>query len=394
MNSYLKYNFSVKKSLKILMVSDVYYPFPGGITEHVHHLAYYLQNRGHDVTILTGNHRNGHQNFGLNSVKVIRIGRGILFPINKSFYSLPVSFNLPLQIKEILLGNDWDIVHVHGTLSPSLPLFTLLQSPYVNFMTFHPTHGYSIGFELFKPILNRAFENIDGKIAVSKSALRSIKRHFNGKFRIIPNGVDTRRFGPHVAPMKNLKIANEKIVLFVGRIEPRKGLSTLIKAFELVVKKIPEAKLVIVGDTPLKRVYEYRTRKLTDRVVFLGKVPAKMIPSVYRSADVFVAPASGKESFGIVLIEAMASKIPVIASDIEGYREVVIDGHNGLLFPVNDYQHLAETIERVLKDRDLASKLEENGRNYVEGKFSWDVITDQIENFYSEVLQNAKKVLR
>ncbi len=376
------------------MVSDVYYPFPGGITEHVHHLSYYLQKRGHDVTILTGNHRNGHQNFGLNSVKVIRVGRGILVPINKSFYSLPISFHLPSRVKEILLENDWDIVHVHGTLSPSLPLFTLLQSPHVNFMTFHPTHGYSIGFELFKPILNRAFENIDGKIAVSKSALRSIKRHFDGEFRIIPNGVDIRRFGPQVAPMENLKRPDEKTILFVGRIEPRKGLSTLIKAFELVLKNIPEAKLVIVGDTPLKRIYEYRTRKLADRVIFLGKVPAKMIPSVYRSADVFVAPASGKESFGIVLIEAMASKIPVIASNIEGYREVVIDGYNGLLFPANDYQCLARTIEWVLKDRDLATKLGKNGRNYVEANFSWDTISKQIEDFYFEVLKNAQKVLR
>lgn len=375
------------------MVSDVYYPFPGGITEHVHHLSYYLQKRGHDVTILTGNHKDGH-NFGLNSVKVIRIGRGILVPINRSFYSLPVSFNLPSRVKEILLEKDWDIVHVHGTLSPSLPLFTLLQSPHVNFMTFHPTHGYSIGFEIFKPILSKAFENIDGRIAVSKSALRSIKRHFDGEFRIIPNGVDIYRFGPQVPPVGNLRAPHEKVILFVGRIEPRKGLSTLIKAFEIVLKKIPYAKLVIVGDTPLKRIYQYRAKKLGDRVVFLGKVPTRMIPSVYRSADVFVAPASGKESFGIVLIEAMASKIPVIASDIEGYREVVIDGHNGLLFSANDCQNLAETIGRVLRDRKLAQRLGENGHKYVEKNFSWDVISEQIEDFYLEVLKNAPKVLR
>ncbi len=375
------------------MVSDVYYPFPGGITEHVHHLSSYLMKRGHDVTILTGNQGNDH-NFGLNSVKVVRIGRSILVPINRSFYSLPISLNLPSRVREILFGENWDIVHVHGTLSPSLPLFTLLQSPYVNFMTFHPTHGFSIGFEIFKPILSRAFENIDGRIAVSRSALRSIRRHFEGEYRVIPNGVDIQRFGPHVPPSDELKGKNERIILFVGRIEPRKGLSTLIRAFEEVIKRIPEARLVIVGDTPLKKIYEYKAKKLRGMIFFPGKVPARMIPTVYRSADVFVAPASGKESFGIVLIEAMASQIPVIASDIEGYREVVVNGYNGLLFSAGDHKDLARKIERVLLDKNLAHKLGKNGRKYVENNFSWEIIAKKIENFYFEVLKNAKKVLR
>ncbi len=370
------------------MVSDVYYPFPGGITEHVHHLSYFLKKRGHEVVILTGNHKNG-KNIGLNSIRVIRIGRGILVPVNRSFYSLPVSFNITSRIKEVLLSENWDIVHVHGTLSPSLPLFTLLQSPYTNFMTFHPTHGYSIGFEIFKPLLKKAFDRIDGKIAVSKSALKSIRRHFDGDFRIIPNGVDTDRFGPHVEPFENLKKPGEKVILFVGRIEPRKGVGTLIRAFSIVSKKIKNARLVIVGDTPLRKYFEVRARKLN--VTFLGKVKAKEIPSIYRVADVFVAPATGKESFGIVLIEAMATMIPVVASDIEGYREIV--GEDGILVPPGDEVQLAKAIIRLLTDPALAARLAERGRKKVVERYSWDIVTDLVEEYYFEVLKNAEKVL-
>ena len=369
------------------MVSDVYYPFPGGITEHVHHLSYYLKQRGHEVVILTGNHRNG-KNIGLNSIRVIRVGRGILVPVNKSFYSLPVALNLSARVREVLLGEEWDVVHVHGTLSPSLPLFTLLQSPYVNFMTFHPTHGYSIGFEIFKPLLRKAFERIDGRIAVSKSALRSITRHFQGDFRIIPNGVDIKRFGPHVSPMDGLKKPGEKMILFVGRIEPRKGVGTLLRAFSIVSKKLKNVRLVIVGDTPLRKYFEVRARKLN--VTFLGKVRAVDIPRIYRAADIFVAPATGKESFGIVLIEAMASRVPVVASDIEGYREIV--GSDGILVPPGDEVKLAGAILRLLKNPQLAKRMAEQGRAKVVKRYSWDIVTDLVEDYYFEVLKNAEKV--
>ncbi len=370
------------------MVSDVYYPFPGGITEHVHHLSFFLQKRGHNVVILTGNHKNG-KNIGLNSVKVIRVGRGILVPVNRSFYSLPVSFNITSKIKEVLFRESWDIVHVHGTLSPTLPLFTLLQSPYVNFMTFHPTHGHSLGFEIFKPLLKRAFDKIEGKIAVSRSAMKSIKRHFDGEFRIIPNGVDTVRFGPHVAPFKGLKRPGEKIVLFVGRLEPRKGVGTLIKAFSIVSRKIKNVKLVIVGDAPLRKYFEVRARGLN--INFLGKVRATDIPAIYRTADVFVAPATGKESFGIVLIEAMASMVPVVASDIEGYREIL--GNDGILVPPGNEKALAEALINLLKNPEISARLALQGRKKVVEHFSWEIVTNLVEDYYFEVLKNAQKVL-
>ncbi len=375
------------------MVSDVYYPFPGGITEHVHHLSYYLMGKGHDVVILTGNHKNGKK-IGLNSVKVIRVGRGILIPINRSFYSLPVSFHLQSRVREVLMSQEWDIVHVHGTFSPSLPLFTLLQSPYTNFMTFHPTHGYSIGFEIFKPILQRAYENIHGKIAVSKSAERSISRHFPGDYRIIPNGVDIHRFGPHVMPEDGLREGNEKIILFVGRIEPRKGLSTLLKAFEKLLKQGENVKLLVVGDTPLRKVFELKAQKFGSRVKFLGKVTAEEIPGIYRASDVFVAPATGKESFGIVLIEALASGKPVVASDIDGYREIISHGVDGFLVEPGDADSLARHIEKILKNPELASKMGEMGRRKVMERYSWEIVSSMVEDYYFEVLENAKKVLR
>lgn len=376
------------KSLKILFVSDIFYPHPGGISEHIDSLARYLRKRGHLTYILTANFSSGVDY--KDPDYIIRVGKAFKIPINKSIGSITLSPKLNKLVKEIVQKNNYDIIHIHGPIAPVLPMLAIKYSKSINVATFHSAHDEVLLYRIFKGYLENYFKKLHGRIAVSEVAKRSISRYFDGEYRIIPNGVDIHRFNPNNEKIDWLINDNSKKILFVGRIEPRKGLKYLILAFNEVVKFISDVKLIVVGDGPFKILYEqYINKNIEDKVIFVGKVGYDELPKFYVSCDVFVSPATEKESFGIVLLEAMASKIPVIASDIEGYRQIIEDEVNGFLFESENYKNLADKIIMVLKNKNFVNKVVENAYKIVVEKYSWESVSKQIENYYYELISKS-----
>jgi phosphatidylinositol alpha-mannosyltransferase len=217
------------------------------------------------------------------------------------------------------------------------------------------------------------------------AARDSIRPYIPGDYRIVPNGVDTDRFTAGSRPLPEFSGPEPKI-LFLGRLDPRKGLEQLLRAFPLVRQAIPEVLLLVVGKGPEERRYRRIAFDggFTSAVRFLGFVPPERLPSCYASCDVYCSPALGGESFGIVLIEAMASGRPVVASDIPGYREVVKNGENGLLVDPHDPSGLAAVLVRLLRDPTLRRTLAARGLESV-SDYSWVRVSERIEALYREM---------
>jgi len=284
-------------------------------------------------------------------------------------------------------------VHSQNSVVPTIPFLSLLYSKSVNFATFHSYHGFSLGYELFKPLLLPIYNKLDGKIFVSKPALEAIARHFPvDEFRIIPNGIDVEKFNP-VGDIFTFPFGGrngEIYILFVGRLELRKGTKYLIQAFNIIGKKYPETRLIIAGDGPLRKSLEKMVDAgVADRVHFLGFVSSHQLPALYRTCDIFVSPAIGGESFGIVLLEAMASGKPAVASDNEGYRELVSDGVDGFLFERKKVPDLIQKLELLIRNPDLRKQLGEAARlkalNY-----SWSKIAKEVLDYYEYALKKKE----
>jgi phosphatidylinositol alpha-mannosyltransferase len=294
---------------------------------------------------------------------------------------------MPAEVRAFVQGHDFDILHLHGPFPPNLSYWALRYSRTTNVATFHSTR-FSFrapGSSLFRWAFRNWYRKLDGLIAVSMAARDSIRPYIPGDYRIVPNGVDTDRFTAGSRPLPEFSGPEPKI-LFLGRLDPRKGLEQLLRAFPLVRQAIPEVLLLVVGKDPEERRYRRIAFDggFTSAVRFLGFVPPERLPSCYASCDVYCSPALGGESFGIVLIEAMASGRPVVASDIPGYREVVKNGENGLLVDPHDPSGLAAVLVRLLRDPTLRRTLAARGLESV-SDYSWVRVSERIEALYREM---------
>lgn len=379
--------------MKICMVSDVYYPYVGGIPEHIFHLSQELRRLGHTVKILTS--RFGGKTLETlpycpDEDQVFRVGQGLIIRSNKSFARLPVGWRPMNKVKKFFSQEDFDIIHIHGSLAPTLPIIALRQSRAINLLTFHSDHSKSKGYLVFKPLLLPYFRKLHGRIAVSNAAKESSNRYFPGDYRIIPNGIDTETFNPQVQPLAQYENYSPKI-LFLGRLEPRKGFKYLLKALPLVKEKFPNLLLIVVGAGLFGYSYkEYVTEEVQANVHFVGLIENEARPAYYATCDVFCAPSIGYESFGIVLLEAMATGKPVVASDISGYRTILEEGREGLFAPPRDPQGIANALIKILSNRELQQKMGEAGRIKAL-KFSWKSIARQVEDYYQELLEKSSQ---
>jgi len=374
-------------ALRILLGSDFFPPMPSGIGEHVAYLAEYLRARGHDVDVVTS----GTRLPTADPPYVIRLGRTIPVPINQSIGRITFTPRLLSRLQRILEAKPYDILHLHPPLSPSIPLALLHLSERVNIGTFHAAHRNLFLYDVFQNVLTRYVRKLHGRIAVSRVAAESVARYFPGEYTIIPNGVDVRRFRPDLPPIPWMHDTPAFHVLFVGRFEPRKGLLYLLRAVYLLRNRIPELRLVVVGDGPLRAFYQREVGRLgiRDRVVFVGRVSREQLPRYYVSADVFVSPATGAESFGIVLLEAQACGTPVVASRIPGYAQVIRDGENGLLVPPRSPRHLARALFQLYRNPAKRAALRAKGLAVVRERYAWDRVAAQVEAFYYDVLERV-----
>jgi phosphatidylinositol alpha-mannosyltransferase len=266
-----------------------------------------------------------------------------------------------------------------------LPLVAIRNSNApVTVGTFHTYFDQSRGFKMLNKKAARHMEKMDGRIVVSEACIEALDRYFDTDYEIIPNGVDTASFHPGAAPPASMDDSKLNI-LFVGRFDPRNGLRTMIEAFRLVKQDFDACRLVIVGDGPLKPYYRALAgRGLAADIHFAGLVNGGR-PGYYAAADVFCTPCN-KASFGVVLLEAMASGTPIVASDINGYRSVMQNGRQGLLVPHDSPKAFAESLLLLLEDQELRRRMGEEGRRSVMERYSWDTVAGNIEAFYSRLL--------
>jgi phosphatidylinositol alpha-mannosyltransferase len=367
--------------MKVGLVTPYVYPLPGGVNDHVGHLYEALRARGHDVRILTASHGLQRGSEG----DVIRIGKGFSVPANGSMGTLTVSPRYRSQIQAVLDREQFDLLHFHEPFVPLLALFTLRESRSVNIATFHAYAGYAPGYQLGGKMLGPVARNLHGRIAVSAAARHFADRYLPGDYKVIPNGVDLRRFA-HAVPVARWQDGRPNI-LFVGRLEPRKGLLPLLKAYRILRKSGCDCRLLVVGSGPQEREARryVMTRRLPD-VEFLGRVSDGDKVQLFKTADVYASPATGRESFGIVLLEAMASGTAIVCSDIHGYKGVVKRGEQALLVPPGESRPLADAILRLLADPDLRARMGASGLERVV-EFGWERIAARVEAYYGFVIR-------
>jgi phosphatidylinositol alpha-mannosyltransferase len=367
--------------VKIGLVSPYVYPLPGGVTQHVRYLYENLRLRGHDVRILTSSHGLQRASEG----DVIRLGKGFSMPANGSVGTVTLSFRYISQVREVLERERFDVLHFHEPFVPFLSLVILRESQSVNVATFHAYGGWSPAYEFGSRALGGYAERLHGRIAVSAAARHFIDRYFPGDYKVIPNGVDTDRFRRAV-PVARWQDGTRNI-LFVGRFEPRKGVLDLLKAYRILRKTGCECRLLLVGGGPQEReARRYVATRRLRGVEFLGRVSDDEKAQLFRTADVYVSPATGRESFGIVLLEAMAAGAPIVASDIHGYKGVVRRGREALLVPPREPKQIALSVARLLRDPDLAHEMSEAGLRRAD-EFSWPRVTAKVDDYYGFVIR-------
>ncbi|MBS4014842.1 MAG: glycosyltransferase family 4 protein [Candidatus Latescibacteria bacterium] len=384
----------MKRELKICMVSNTYYPYVGGIAEHIFNLSDNLRALGHTVKILT-THGNGRMlttdTLTHDEQFIYRIGNGIIIRANKSFAQMPIGWRLSDKVEQFFQKENFDVIHIHGALAPTLPTLALRHSRTINLITYHSGHPKDYKYLLAHSILLSYHRKLHGRIAVSDTALNSNLHLFPAECRVIPNGIDTRLFNPQVRPLEKFSDNRPKI-LFLARFEPRKGLKYLLQALPIIKKAIPNVLLIIVGQGLLGYTYQnYIAKEVKDNIHFAGLITGDKRARYYASCDVFCAPSIGNESFGIVLLEAMATGKPVVASNIPGYRSILENGKTGLLTQSRNPKDIADKIIQILTNAELSRRTGEVGRHTAQ-EYSWDKITKLVEEYYYDLIMRFPQI--
>jgi phosphatidylinositol alpha-mannosyltransferase len=376
--------------MRIALVSPYDFPFPGGVTQHIHYLDKHFREFGHHVKIIAP--CAGDEPEKLPDNVVVTTTRVMSIPFSGSKARIPYSPAVNWRVKRALHGEDFDIVHAHEPMTLPVPIMALTHSRSVNVGTFHAYRDrhliYKYGRRIFQPF----FDKLHGKIAVSEAARETVTRYFGGEFVIIPNGIDFERFGgDHVRPIEQYTDGRPNI-LFVGRLEPRKGFRYLLRAFPFVKEEFPQARLIVVGAYRKKEIanfLHYTRENHVTGVKFVGRVSDEDLPRYYRTCDVFCAPSTGFESFGIVLLEAMATGKPTVATNIPGYRDLLEDGKEGFLAEPKDERSLASALIRVLKEPATREEMGARGRAKAQ-RYSWRQVALQVLDYYEELLERAR----
>jgi phosphatidylinositol alpha-mannosyltransferase len=369
--------------VKIALVSPYDWATPGGVNEHIAPLAERLIAAGHEVRVVApSSHQNRHDPEQLEVIGESAFG----LPATGSVANICLSYDLGPRVKQLCARERFDVVHVHEPFMPLLPFQFLRYSNATNIATFHAAReGGSRIYAYSKFIIRPWWNRLHGRIAVSYPALRLIGKHFADRYRIIPNGVDCRFFA-NGEPIEGLTDGKRNI-LFLGRLEKRKGLPFLLEAYAKLKQEFPDTRLVVVGgDGGLRSVCElYVERNRLKDVIFTGYVPEEEKPRYFRTADVYCAPNTGGESMGIVLLEALAAGKPIVASRIEGFADVLTDGSEGFLTPPRDSAALAAALKRLLLDQTLRNKMGKQAvktaRNY-----DWERVSKHIVAYYEECM--------
>ena len=387
-----KEGFSMARSLKIGLFSPYDHASYGGVQSHINEVAGQFRNWGHSVRVVAP----CASPESIDDPDFIPMGRPVPVPTAGSVARVSFSVWLRPEIKNFLTDENFDIVHIHEPCAGAIPLGALTSldtDKTVNVATFHSYRGrrawWAIGSD---KLVNPLFNRLHGRIAVSRPAANFISRHFPGDYEIIPNGIRVDDFAD-AQPLPDLMDGKINL-LFLGRLEKRKGLKYLLLAFSKLKWDWPQLRLIVVGaGKPDADCYRIMSERNLQDVVFTGRVSDEMRCRYFKSAHIYCSPATGGESFGIVLLEAMAAGAPVVATDIEGYASVVEQGSDGLLVPPKDEESLAQAIQALLRDPDLRKRLSEQGVRTADN-FRWERVAGRVMDYYEGLVREPTAISR
>ncbi|WP_432002182.1 glycosyltransferase family 4 protein [Streptomyces sioyaensis] len=369
--------------MKIGIVCPYAWDVPGGVQFHIRDLADHLIRLGHEVSVLAP----ADDDTPLPPY-VVSAGRAVPVPYNGSVARLNFGLLSAARVRRWLQHGAFDVIHIHEPASPSLGLLTCwaAQGPIV--ATFHTSNPRSRAMIAAYPILQPALEKIRARIAVSEYARRTLVEHLGGDAVVIPNGVDVDFF----ASAEPKAEWQGRTIGFIGRIdEPRKGLPVLMKALPAILAEVPDARLLVAGRGDEEEAVAALPAEMRSRVEFLGMVSDEDKARLLRSVDVYVAPNTGGESFGIILVEAMSAGAPVLASDLDAFAQVLDQGEAGELFANEDADALAAAAVRLLGDPARLAELRERGARHVR-RFDWSTVGADILAVYETVTTGATSV--
>lgn len=377
------------RPIKIALVSAFDYSFHGGVNDHIRSLAAQFESWGHPVSVIAP----CSSPEDVTDANFIPMGKPVPVPSGGSVARVSLSVWLRPRIKSLLKSEEFDVIHLHEPFAGVVPWSVLSHSKSVNIATFHTYRGtrlYGLGGS---KLAMRYFRKIHGRIAVSEPARQFISHHFPADYEIIPNGIRLDHYTNGIVPFPHLRDGMINL-LFVGRLEKRKGLKYLLGAFNTLKAEWPNLRLLVVGPGKPDR----DSNKIINEgdlkdVVFVGPVSEEDKVRYYKTADIYCSPATGRESFGIVLLEAMAAGKPIVASAIEGYSSVVTHGQEGLLVPPEDKDALAGAIRVLLKDTDLRNTLAANGRRRAED-FRWERVAGEVMDYYKTCMNGVLAMSR
>ncbi|MFH8626753.1 glycosyltransferase family 4 protein [Streptomyces vietnamensis] len=369
--------------MKIGIVCPYSWDVPGGVQFHIRDLAEHLIRLGHEVSVLAP----ADDDTPLPPY-VVSAGRAVPVSYNGSVARLSFGFLSAARVRRWLHDGTFDVVHIHEPTSPSLGLLTCwaAQGPIV--ATFHTSNPRSRAMIAAYPILQPALEKISARIAVSEYARRTLVEHLGGDAVVIPNGVDVDFFA-RAEPKKEWQ---GETLGFIGRIdEPRKGLPVLMRALPKILTERPGARLLVAGRGDEEEAVASLPAEMRSRVEFLGMVSDEDKARLLRSVDVYVAPNTGGESFGIILVEALSAGAPVLASDLDAFAQVLDQGAAGELFANEDADALADAAIALLGDAPRRKELSARGSAHVR-RFDWATVGADVLAVYETVTDGAAAV--
>ena len=377
--------------MRIGIISPYSFDSPGGVQFHIKDLAEELIRRGHYVNVLAPASEDTELPPYVSSA-----GKAVPIRYNGSVARLSFGPRAAAKTKKWLDEHNFDLIHPHEPISPSLAMLAVWQTATPVVATFHSSQDRSRALQIAAPLLKTTLNRITAKIAVSEVARRTVIDHLDWDATIIPNGITLAKFSPvkFAKPLSGItpELGNtdSPTIAFLGRLnEPRKGLSVLVQAIPKVLAKHPNAKFIIAGEGESGKTAAVQTLgPLINKVTFLGSITENEKINLLQTADIFVAPQIGGESFGIVLIEAMAAGTTVVASDLSAFRQVLADGAAGKLFPVGDGEALAQAISQLIENPAQRQKYQAFAAEWVR-QFDWEIVTEQILKVYESVLPQA-----
>jgi phosphatidylinositol alpha-mannosyltransferase len=373
--------------MRIGIVCPYSFDVPGGVQFHVRDLAEHLIGQGHHVSVLAP----ADDDTPLPGY-VESVGRTVPVRYNGSVARLNFGPVTAARVGRWVDRGEFEVVHLHEPVTPSISLLALWAAEGPIVATFHTSNIRSRAMQAAYPLLRPSLEKIAGRIAVSEDARRTVTTHVGGDAVVIPNGVNVERFAG--APVRAQWQGRDgaPTLAFLGRIdEPRKGLHVLAAAMPEVLATFPGARLLVVGPGDAEAARERMTPEVAAATEFLGAVSDPDKASLLASVDLYVAPHTGGESFGIVLVEAMSAGAPVVASDLPAFLRVLDGGRAGATFRSEDASALARELVRLAADPAARAVLSEEGRRRAR-QFDWSVVAEEVMAVYEMVTHGAGRV--